>query len=65
MATSETFGQRLMQFPLSVRAALMRIGRRIGEGFQGEIVITVERGGIQRIRWTQTEHGDVIKEELG
>lgn len=50
--------------PKSVRAALVRIGRRIGEGFEGEIEIAVRRGGIAFIRWIQTETGDVVKEEL-
>lgn len=56
--------ERLTSMPFSVRAALLRIGRRIGEGFEGEIIISVKRGGISFIRWTQTETGDTIKEEL-
>lgn len=56
---------RLSTFPPVVQAALLRVGRRIGEGFEGEIVVAVKRGGITFIRWTHTETGDVIKEELG
>ncbi len=49
----------------SVLAAILRVGRRIEEGFEGEITISVKRGGVSYIRWTQTETGDSIKEELG
>lgn len=49
----------------SVQAALLRIGRRTREGFEGEIVLQVKSRGISYVRWTQTETGDVIKEELG
>lgn len=55
---------RLAKVPPSVLAALLRIGRRIEEGFEGEILVAVKRGGVHYIRWTQTETGDVLKEEL-
>lgn len=54
----------LGRFPLSVQATVLRVGRRIHEGFEGEITISVTRGGVKFIRWSQTETGDVIKEEL-
>lgn len=57
--------ERFEQVPRPILAALLRIARRIGEGFEGEITIQVRRGGIGFIRWTQTETGDIIKEELG
>ncbi len=57
--------ERFSKMPPSVQAALLRIGRRISEGFEGEITIAVKRGGVHYVRWTQTETGDVIKEELG
>lgn len=56
---------RLERMPPGVIAALLRIGRRIVEGFEGEITLSVKRGGVHFVRWTQTETGDVIKEELG
>lgn len=46
-------------------AALLRIGRRIEEGFEGEIQLSVKSGGVHHLRWTQTETGNVIKEEIG
>lgn len=62
---SEAFvRERVGRMPPSVLAALLRIARRVEEGFDGEIQMGVKRGGIQYIRWTQTETGDVIKEEL-
>lgn len=61
----ETPEQRLLKMPRVVLATLLRVGRRIQEGFEGEITIAVKRGGVHFIRWTQTETGDVIKEELG
>jgi hypothetical protein len=42
----------------SVKAALMRIGRRIDEGFQGEIQIAVHEKGIRTVSWKQVENGD-------
>ena len=60
----ETPEQRLGKMPRSILASLLRIGRRIGEGFEGEICISVAKGGVRFIRWTETETGDVIKKEL-
>lgn len=64
MITDEMLSERLKQMPRSVLAALMRIGRRVGEGFEGEITIGVKRGGVNYIRWIQNETGETIKEEL-
>lgn len=55
----------LERLPRTTQAALLRIGRRVAEGYEGDIQIGVKRGGIVYIRWTQTETGDVIREELG
>lgn len=55
----------LSRLPPVTQAALLRIVRRISEGYEGEIVVNIKRGGVSFIRWTQTETGDVIKEELG
>lgn len=57
--------QLLLRLPRGVQAAILRVGRRIAEGFEGEIMISVKRGGVSFIRWSQTELGDAIKEELG
>lgn len=62
---AEELQDRLARMPRGVLAALLRIGRRISEGFEGEILISAKRGGVSFIRWSQTETGDVIKEELG
>jgi hypothetical protein len=64
MADPNVIRERIARVPLNILAALLRIARRIGEGFEGEITIAVKRGGITYIRWTQTETGDSIKEEL-
>lgn len=61
---TETPEQRLMKMPRGILATMLRVGRRIQEGFEGEITICVARGGVRFIRWTQTETGDTIKEEL-
>lgn len=57
--------ERLTRMPESVVASLLRIGRRIQQGFEGEITISVKRGGVSFIRWVETETGATIKEELG
>lgn len=49
----------------SARGALLRIGRRIKEGFAGEVTICVKPdGGVPWVRWVETETGDVLKSEL-
>jgi len=48
-----------------VLAALLRIQRKITEGFEGEIHLQITKGGVRSIKWVQTETGDSIKEELG
>jgi hypothetical protein len=66
MSVVPTPEQRLAKLPRSILAMLLRVGRRIDEDkFEGEITICVARGGVRFVRWTQTETGDVIKEELG
>ncbi len=46
-------------------ATLLRVARRISEGFEGEIQLTITRHGVRSLRWVQLENGDMIKEELG
>ena len=53
-----------IELPLSVQAALQRIARRIGEGFQGEITLAVNRGGVSTLRWIEVESGEAIRKEL-
>lgn len=55
---------RFAQLSQLIQAALLRIGRKIGEGFEGEITLTVTRGGIRFVRWSNVETGDVIRQEL-
>lgn len=64
MITEDLLKERLAKMPRSVLAALLRIGRRIGEGFEGEISIGIKSGGVQYIKWVSTETGERIKEEL-
>ncbi len=61
----ETPEQRLARMKPIVLATLLRIGRRIEEGFDGEIQLVVVQGGVKYVRWIQTETGDKIREELG
>lgn len=56
--------ERIMRFSPIILATFLRIGRRIGAGFEGEITLSIKRGGISFVRWTETETGDTIKEEL-
>ena len=51
--------------PQSVLAALLRIGRRIRDGYEGTIEIQAHRRGVATIKWSQVESGDKIREELG
>jgi hypothetical protein len=50
--------------PITV-ATILRVGRKIEEGFDGEVVLGVKNGGVHFIRWVQQENGNTIKEELG
>jgi hypothetical protein len=45
-------------------AALLRIARRVSEGFEGDVQLTITHGGVRSVRWVETETGDEIKEEL-
>lgn len=64
-ATSSTIPvERFVAFSSLIQATLLRLGRRITEGFEGEVTLSVRRGGVSWVRWTQTETGDVLKEEL-
>ena len=58
--------ERFEAFPRSVQAALLRVGRRIGEGFEGVVEVQVHRGGVGSLRWIRVhlEQGDVIEQEL-
>lgn len=51
-------------FPKSVQACLLRIGRRIKQGFEGTVEVQAHRGGVGYIRWSEVERGDTIQEEL-
>jgi hypothetical protein len=63
--TIHTPGERFERLPPLIQATLLRIGRRVAEGFEGEITVAVVKRGVRFVRWTQTETGDVLKEELG
>lgn len=57
--------ERVEKMPRPVLATLLRIARRLEEGFEGEVHIGVVHGSVRFVRWTQTETGAVLKEELG
>lgn len=57
--------QRLAQLPRPLLGALLRVARRIQEGFEGEITICITQGGVRFVRWTHTETGEVLKAEIG
>jgi len=50
-----------------LKAWLLKIGRKVTEGYEGEIHMTVGHGGIREIRWVQIEKGGSIQvqEDLG
>lgn len=55
-----------LQLKDTARAAILRLARRIAEGFEGEVQVIVMRdGGIRSIKWIQLETGESIREELG
>jgi len=48
------------------RATLIRIARKIADGYEGEIRIAVGKGGgIRHVEWVQREDGSTIKESVG
>lgn len=56
---------RLLGLSASALAALMRLARRIAEGFTGEVTICVKKGGgVAWVRWSETDDGTALKEEL-
>lgn len=63
--SDEFLRERMRVMRPIILATVLRVGRRIEEGFEGEITIQVKQGGVHFIRWTQTETGNIIKEELG
>jgi hypothetical protein len=49
----------------SAQAALLRLARRIAEGFIGEVTICVKKGGgVAWVRWSETDDGNSLREEL-
>lgn len=59
----ETLNGRLSD---TARATLIRVARKIADGYEGVVEITVGKGGgIRFVRWSQTETGDSIREDVG
>lgn len=59
----EVLDERLSE---KTRAVLLRIGRLIADGFEGEIQLMVGKGGgIRYMKRIITETGDTIREDLG
>lgn len=62
--------QRLQNLTPSVLATLLRIARRIEEGFEGTIEVQTINRGVGNLKWThigvyyELEDGSQIKEEL-
>lgn len=54
----------LNRLSVSTQAALLRVARRIQEGYEGEIHLTIKGRGVAIIRWVQVETGDQFKVEL-
>lgn len=59
-----TPAERFAHLSPNIQATLLRIGRRVSEGFEGEIVVAAKSRGVNYIRWVHTERGDVIRDEL-
>lgn len=56
----------LGQLPAKTRDHLLRIARKIAEGFEGEIYLSVHRGGgVRQLKWILVEDGSVVREDLG
>lgn len=56
----------LNRLPHKTRAAILRLARRIADGYEGEIKLVVMKGGgIRTVEWVQREKGDEITEEIG
>ena len=47
------------------QATLLRIARRVAQGFEGKVHLVITGGGVRSIEWVEVETGDKIKEELG
>lgn len=54
-----------LQLSQTAKAALVRVARRMADGFEGEITLIITRGGVRAIKWVQHENGNEIKEDLG
>lgn len=49
----------------TAKAAVLRLARKIANGWQGKVtVIVMKGGGIRSMEWTEFEDGNTIKEEL-
>ena len=57
----------------TTRAFMVRVARRITEGYEGEIILSVKagrdgagvkRGSINLIRWSQVDDGDAVRDEV-
>jgi len=63
---ASTFDELNGKLTDSARATLIRVARKIAEGYEGEIRITVGKGGgIRLVEWVQREDGSTIKESVG
>lgn len=51
--------------PPVVQGTVVRIIRRVAEGFEGEIHLTIARGGVRAAKWITTETGETLREGLG
>lgn len=63
---ASTFDELNGRLTDSAKATLVRVARKIADGYEGEIRITVGKGGgIRLVEWVQREDGSTIKEAIG
>lgn len=54
--------ENLKRLTPTTRAFMARLVRKIVDGYEGEIDITVKRGGISQIKWTQLDDGRSVQD---
>ncbi len=49
----------------TLQNTLLRIARRVAQGFEGKVHLVIAGGGVRTVEWVEVETGDKIREELG
>jgi hypothetical protein len=47
-----------------MRAGLLRAAKKVRDGYEGDILIRVRKGGVSYIQWIQVENGEAFRNEL-